>query len=93
MKNKDKVIKEFIVRKVITEGTNIEALVMANGIGGTPVEKIKEVSIVEVQDKGVLGWERDDAGKDHTFPIKFNSIHAIEGMTVERMAKAYKLKI
>ena len=45
MKNKDKVIKEFIVRKVITEGTNIEALVMANGIGGTPVEKIKEVSM------------------------------------------------
>lgn len=83
----------MIKRKIVKEGTTINATVRANGIGGQVVEVPKNVSVTIVDENGIVAWERDYAGRDHEYKVKLSDIHDIEGMDIARMAKAYKIKI
>ena len=87
------IVQEFIKRKIITDGTPVHAIVTANGIGGQPVRVVKRLVLGHLEKENAKGWTRYDAGKDHVYNVAYSSIKAIEGMDVERMAKAYKLKI
>jgi len=89
----NKLLKELIKRKIVTKGTTINATVKANGIGGQVVEVPKDVSITIADENGIVAWERDYAGRDHEYKVKLSDIHDIEGMDVQRFAKAYKIKI
>ena len=89
----NKLIKELIKRNIITKGTTINATVRANGIGGQVVEVPKDVSVTIADEKGIVAWERDYAGRDHEYHVRLSNIHDIEGMDIERFAKAYKVKI
>jgi hypothetical protein len=91
--NNINLIKEMIKRKIITQGTTINATVSANGIGGQVVRVPKNVSVTIADENGVVAWERDYAGRDHSFNVKLSEIHDIEGMDIPRIAKAYKIKI
>jgi len=93
MDKQTKIVNEFIKRKIVTNGTPVHAVVTANGIGGQPVRVVKRVVLGSLEKDRAKGWTRDDAGKDHVYNVAYSSIKAIEGMDVERMAKAYKLKI
>jgi hypothetical protein len=93
MDRQTKIVNEFIKRKIVTNGTPVYAVVTANGIGGQPVRVVKRVVLGSLEKDRAKGWTRDDAGKDHVYNVAYSSIKAIEGMDVERMAKAYKLKI
>ena len=88
-----KLLKELIKRKIVTKGTTINATVRANGIGGQVVEVPKNVGITIADEKGIVAWERDYAGRDHEYKVKLSNVHDIEGMDIARMAKAYKIKI
>jgi hypothetical protein len=90
---KKAIIKELIKRQVIVDGTNIDAIVTANGLGGQPIEVNKNVVIGSLGENSAKGWDRCDAGKDHIFKVKYDAITAVEGMDVNRMAQAYKIKI
>lgn len=83
----------MIKRKIIGRGTTINATVRANGIGGQVVDVPKDVSITIADENGIIAWERDYAGRDHEYRVKLSNIHDVEGMNVERFAKAYKIKI
>ena len=91
--NNTEIIKEFIKRRIIQDGTNIHAVVKARGLGGEPVEVNKQVVVGSLGQNSAKGWERCDAGKDHIYKVNYNAITAIEGMDVVRMAQAYKIKI
>lgn len=93
MDRNTRIVNEFIKRKIVTDGTPVHAIVTANGIGGQPVRVVKRVVLGNLQKERAKGWTRDDAGKDHVYNVAYSSIKAIEGMDVDRMAKAYKLKI
>jgi len=93
MDKQTKIVNEFIKRKIVTNGTPVHAVVTANGIGGQPVRVVKRVVLGSLEKDRAKGWTRDDAGEDHVYNVAYSSIKAIEGMDVERMAKAYKLKI
>jgi len=86
-------IKEFIKRKIITDGTNVNADLNANGIGGYPVRVNKNVVLGDFNGHWANGFERDDAGKDWTYKVKYSDITHVEGMEVPRLAQAYKIKI
>ena len=88
-----KLLKELIKRKIVTKGTTINATVRANGIGGQVVEVPKNVGITIADEKGIVAWERDYAGRDHEYKVKLSNVHDIEGMDIARKAKAYKIKI
>lgn len=87
------ILKELIKRKIVTKGTTINATVRANGIGGQVVEVPKDVSITIADEDGIVAWERDYAGRDHEYKVKLSNVHDIEGMDIQRFAKAYKIKI
>lgn len=91
--NNNQLLKELIRRKIISNGTTINATVRANGIGGQVVEVPKDVSVTIANEDGIVAWERDYAGRDHKYNIKLSNIHDVEGMDVQRLAKAYKIKI
>ena len=91
--NSTKLLREMIKRKIVKEGTTINATVRANGIGGQVVEVPKNVSVTIADENGIVAWERDYAGRDHECKVKLSDIHDIEGMDIARMAKAYKIKI
>jgi hypothetical protein len=90
--NNTKLLKEMIKRKIVTQGTTINATVKANGIGGQVVLVPKDVSVSLVDENGIVAWERDYAGRDHAYTVKLSDVHDIEGMDIARMAKAYKIK-
>ena len=89
----NKLIKELIKRKIISKNTTVNATVSANGIGGQVVRVPKDVSVTIADDNGVVAWELDYAGRDHKYNIKLSDIHNVEGMDLQRLAKAYKIKI
>ena len=89
----NKIIKELIKRKIIKHGTTINATVRANGIGGQVVEVPKDIDVTIANEKGIVAWELDYAGRDHKYNIKLSDIHNVEGMDLQRLAKAYKIKI
>tara|TARA_B100000902_G_scaffold399899_1_gene473454 strand:+ start:511 stop:792 length:282 start_codon:yes stop_codon:yes gene_type:complete len=91
--NDTQILKELIHRNIIKDGTRIHATVKANGIGGGYIEVPKNVIVTKINDSSVQGWERDNAGKDHTYTIRLSNIHDIEGMSMKRMAQAYKIKL
>jgi len=91
--DKNKIIDELLSRNIIADGTNVYAEVNARGLGGTPVRVKKTVLIANFGKTKGIGWERDDAGKDWTFPVHYKDIEAIEGMDIKRFAQAYKIKI
>ena len=88
-----KIIGELIKRNVMTEGTNVHAEVTALGLGGQPIRKVKRVLLGDYGKGKAKGWTRDNAGKDHTYVVRYDDIKAIEGMDIKRMAQAYKIKI
>ena len=65
----------------------------ANGIGGYPVRVNKNVVLGDFGLRSANGFERDDAGKDWSYKVKYCDITHVEGMTVSRLAQAYKIKI
>jgi|TARA_R110000803_G_scaffold30857_1_gene69232 hypothetical protein len=89
----NKIIKELIKRKVIKNGTTINATVRANGIGGQVVIVPKDIDVTVVDENGIVAWERDYAGRDHKYNVKLTDINDVEGMEITRLAKAYKIKI
>jgi len=91
--NNTKLLKEMIKRKIVSQGTTINATVSANGIGGQVVRVPKDVKVTIVNENGVIAWEQDYAGRDHEYKVNLSDIHNIEGMDIPRMAKAYKIKI
>jgi len=88
--NDTQILKELIHRNIIKDGTRIHATVKANGIGGGYIEVPKNVIVTKINDSSVQGWE---PGKDHTYTIRLSNIHDIEGMSMKRMAQAYKIKL
>lgn len=86
------IMQELIKRNIVKEGTSINAQVIANGLGGQPVVVNKLVSLTNLGRHKAKGWDRCDAGKDHTFNVKYSAITAVEGMDIKRMAQAYKIK-
>jgi hypothetical protein len=91
--NNIQLLKEMIKRKIVKEGTVINATVRANGIGGQVVDVPKNVGVTIANEKGIIAWERDYAGRDHEYKVKLTDVHNIEGMDIARMAKAYKIKL
>jgi len=90
---KENIVRELIKRNVITEGTNVHAVVTASGLGGQPIRIQKQVLIGNLGHTSAKGWDRCDAGKDHLYKVNYSDINLIEGMEIARMAQAYKIKI
>jgi hypothetical protein len=91
--NTESIVKELIKRRILTDGTNVNADLNANGIGGYPVRVNKNVVLGDFGLRSANGFERDDAGKDWSYKVKYCDITHVEGMTVSRLAQAYKIKI
>jgi len=91
--DKVKIVHALRDKKVLQEGTSVHAEVTASGLGGQPIRKVKGVLLGDYGPIKAKGWTRDNAGKDHTYTVYYDDIHAVEGMDLARIAQAYKIKI
>jgi hypothetical protein len=81
-------IKLIAKNQLLQPGITISAKANVNGFGGVRMTTNRDSTVVSVNDENIVGQFN---GKFHKIP--FENILAIEGMSVERFAQAYRIKV